>query len=279
MTCYIGEEYDSFFKLIDNDFYLKFTKKQFPEGHKKYKNVLLKKLDSEKLEESFNKEYEFIDITYSIDEYGYRIYPKLNRPTNKNIFCFGCSYTFGHGIPDEHTWPYILAKKLGEDYTPHNYGVPASSIKSMGRRLYQVLNLNPIKPDHVFLFLPDIFRNEYIGNIGDAPIYIDLCLNFHKAFNTLQAIEELRRRKRSDEPNNDIRTLWYAYTSVMNSYTTVTLLPTTVYGTASGNYDGSSQDFYGNSTPAANYYAGQGNLQTIAKWFYWQIEFGFECQK
>ena len=218
MTCYIGEEYDSFFKLIDTDFYLKFTKKQVPDGHKQYKNVLLKKLDSEKLEESFNKEYEFIDITYSIDEYGYRIYPKLNRPTNKNIFCFGCSYTFGHGIPDEHTWPYILAKKLGEDYTPHNYGVPASSIKSMGRRLYQVLNLNPIKPDHVFLFLPDIFRNEYIGNIGDAPIYIDLCLNFHKAFNTLQAIEELRRRKRSDEPNNDIRTLWYAYTSVMNSF-------------------------------------------------------------
>jgi hypothetical protein len=50
----------------------------------------------------------------------------------------------------------------------------------------------------------------------------------------------------------------------MNSFTTVTLLPTTVYGSASGNYDGSSQDFYGNSLPAANYYAGQGNLQTIA---------------
>ena len=49
----------------------------------------------------------------------------------------------------------------------------------------------------------------------------------------------------------------------MNSYTTVTLLPTTVYGSASGNYDGSSQDFYGNSVPAANYYNGQGNLQTI----------------
>jgi hypothetical protein len=50
----------------------------------------------------------------------------------------------------------------------------------------------------------------------------------------------------------------------MNSYTTVTLLPTTEYGTASGNYDGSSQEFTGNSVPAANYYAGQGNLQTIA---------------
>lgn len=50
----------------------------------------------------------------------------------------------------------------------------------------------------------------------------------------------------------------------MTAYTTVTLLASTTYGTASGNYDGSSQDFYGNSTPAANYYAGQGNLQTIA---------------
>lgn len=49
----------------------------------------------------------------------------------------------------------------------------------------------------------------------------------------------------------------------MSYYTTVTLLPATVYGTASGNYDGSSQDFYGNSIPAANYYAGQGNLQTL----------------
>jgi len=49
----------------------------------------------------------------------------------------------------------------------------------------------------------------------------------------------------------------------MNSYTTVTLLPATVNGTPSGNYDGSSMEFYGNSLPAANYYNGQGNLQTI----------------
>jgi hypothetical protein len=160
MSFYQKEEYKSFFELIDNDFYLKFTKKQFPEGNKKYKNISIKKLASEDLREgSFNKEYKSVDITYSFDKYGYRIYPKLNRPTSKNIFCFGCSYTFGHGIPDEHTWPYILAKKLGEDYTPHNYGVSATSFKSMGRRLYQVLNSNPIKPDHIFLFLPTIFTS------------------------------------------------------------------------------------------------------------------------
>lgn len=46
--------------------------------------------------------------------------------------------------------------------------------------------------------------------------------------------------------------------------TTLPLLPTTSYGTPSGNYDGSSAAFNGNSQQAANYYGGLGNLQTIA---------------
>lgn len=49
----------------------------------------------------------------------------------------------------------------------------------------------------------------------------------------------------------------------MTSYNTLTLLSDVVYGTASGNYDGSSQDFYSDAVPAANYYGGQGSLQTI----------------
>lgn len=47
------------------------------------------------------------------------------------------------------------------------------------------------------------------------------------------------------------------------SITTVTLLPTTIYGQASGNYDGSSQDWHGDPGKAANYYRGQGSIQTI----------------
>jgi hypothetical protein len=49
----------------------------------------------------------------------------------------------------------------------------------------------------------------------------------------------------------------------MTAYSTQYLLQDVVYGTASGNYDGSSQDFVGNAVPAANYYGGQGSLQTI----------------
>ena len=46
--------------------------------------------------------------------------------------------------------------------------------------------------------------------------------------------------------------------------TTLPLLPTTTYGTPSGNYDGSSLDFNGDQQQAANYYGGFGGLQTIA---------------
>jgi hypothetical protein len=46
--------------------------------------------------------------------------------------------------------------------------------------------------------------------------------------------------------------------------TTLQLLPTTTYGTPSGNYDGSSQDWAGEDQQAANYYGGFGTLQTVA---------------
>lgn len=49
----------------------------------------------------------------------------------------------------------------------------------------------------------------------------------------------------------------------MTAFTTVTLLEDVVYGQASGNYDGSSLLFYSNAVPAANYYGGNGSVQTI----------------
>ena len=46
--------------------------------------------------------------------------------------------------------------------------------------------------------------------------------------------------------------------------TVLQLLPTTTYGTPSGNYDGSSQDWAGVKQQAADYYGGFGGLQTVA---------------
>lgn len=44
---------------------------------------------------------------------------------------------------------------------------------------------------------------------------------------------------------------------------TQTILDTTVYGEASGNYDGSSQNWYSDAVQAADYYRGRGGLQTV----------------
>ena len=45
--------------------------------------------------------------------------------------------------------------------------------------------------------------------------------------------------------------------------TTQTILATTVYGTPSGNYDGSSQDWFSVARKAADYYRGYGGVQTV----------------
>jgi hypothetical protein len=45
--------------------------------------------------------------------------------------------------------------------------------------------------------------------------------------------------------------------------TTVTVLGTTVNGTPSGNYDGSSLDFVSDAAKSVGYYRGQGSLQTL----------------
>ena len=49
----------------------------------------------------------------------------------------------------------------------------------------------------------------------------------------------------------------------MTVYTNQILVADVVYGVPSGNYDGSSQDWVSNAVPAANYYGGQGAVQTI----------------
>jgi hypothetical protein len=47
------------------------------------------------------------------------------------------------------------------------------------------------------------------------------------------------------------------------SVNTITVLATTVHGTPSGNYDGSSLDFVGDAAKAVGYYRGQGSLETL----------------
>jgi hypothetical protein len=130
-----------------------------------HKNTVVERLRTEK--DVVTPEYKGVKILYTIDENGYRNYPDLNRDSKKKIFCFGCSYTFGYSIPDNHTWPYQLGKMFGEDYDVKNYGMPGSSIGFSARTFYQIINNTRAEdyPEAVFFLFPDPFRTFYISHL------------------------------------------------------------------------------------------------------------------
>jgi len=61
------------------------------------------------------------DVTYFIDKHGRRITPVDKRNRDRFVLFFGCSFTYGEGVPDDQTLPYYVGR-LTAQYTPYNYG-------------------------------------------------------------------------------------------------------------------------------------------------------------
>ena len=78
---------------------------------------------------------------YEYDHFGFRNIPNLvgiKRITPKmwknSFVCIGCSWTFGIGIPGNHTWPVFLQQQIGTRCL--NLGVGAAGIQTT----YRILN-------------------------------------------------------------------------------------------------------------------------------------------
>lgn len=174
--------------------------------------------------EYVNPAYKDVEIVYSFDDYGFRRYPNYKPMSNKKVFCYGCSMTFGFSAPDEHNWTYLLANKLGS-WQVKNYGIPAAGVGQIARTCYQSITMLDKKdyPDVVFVFLPDLFRTEYIGNIGNK--HVNFLINLHLGrYPTLQHLIDGKK-----EFENDIHTFknpdvykkilnYYEYTSGIHSF-------------------------------------------------------------
>lgn len=65
-------------------------------------------------------------FTYTMNDSGYRG-PAF--PDETDIAAFGCSFTFGSGLPDHMLWHKLLSDELGK--TSVNFGVPSASIESI----------------------------------------------------------------------------------------------------------------------------------------------------
>lgn len=113
--------------------------------------------------ENGNKDYKPEDVVYEINEYHFRTSSDTNNLTgDKTIACFGCSNTFGYGLPWGETWPSIIRKNFGNEYIVKNYGFCGASNESIARTIYNYLQFN--KPNVICCFLPDIARMEYYSN-------------------------------------------------------------------------------------------------------------------
>ena len=195
--------------------------KPFSKTYRPYANTTLKYLAGER-KDYINPDYKDIDITYTFDENGYRKYPNYKPTSSKKVFTYGCSMTFGFSQPDEHTWPLLLANKLG-NWQLSNYGTPGIGADEIARICYQsITSLSKEEyPDAVFVYLPDIFRTEYIGNQNKHIEHYAINLVSHK-YPTLQSIKEAVLRETDSFKKSILHKaqLYYEYTNAIDSFLT-----------------------------------------------------------
>jgi len=96
--------------------------------------------------------------TWKLDHFDYVMnhlgFRHEKTPTETDIAAFGCSFTFGTGLPVEMLWHSVLAEKLNMSVT--NYGVAGSSIESIIDMSLIISNHTRIKK--VVFLLPSFSR-------------------------------------------------------------------------------------------------------------------------
>lgn len=118
-------------------------------------------------------------FNYSINQFGFR---EENEPHNIDIAAFGCSFTFGSGLPNHSVWHNILASKLNK--SSYNFGAPAKGIESIVD-IFLIVSKHIQMQSAVFL-MPSYSRKQ----IAKTHPYTDDIVNYvnsdiHFNFNSL----------------------------------------------------------------------------------------------
>lgn len=100
------------------------------------------------------------DVSYLMDERGFKAVPNVGQ-AEVNLYFFGDSYTFGHGVPNEDTFPNIMAARyLTDTVHVYNAAVMGYGFIQMYQRFLAVES--QLKPGDIVIFTPlsrDIERN------------------------------------------------------------------------------------------------------------------------
>lgn len=103
---------------------------------------------------------DWVNLSYRINRHGFRGDELPTEPKPRSIMAFGCSNTFGFGMPEGQIWPTLVGNTL--KMRCYNMGYPAGSLDKAFRLM--MAWIPKIKPKHVFLLEPDGVRYESISH-------------------------------------------------------------------------------------------------------------------
>lgn len=107
---------------------------------------------------------------YDMNKHGFRcdeLETFNTENTELNLLVFGCSYTWGTGLPENETWPVILSKMLSRKYSKKcnviNLSIPGGSYSDIDR----ISNyIDMFKTDFICVLFPPIMRKIFINDDG-----------------------------------------------------------------------------------------------------------------
>lgn len=133
------------------DFFNNFEISKYSPGVYKFIDDTEQEVWSKNKDQSKKHGWTSDNITYTINQYGYR----GKEPGGDAGF--GCSYSFGYGVDDVHTWPYLL--------DVFNGALPGSSNDRIARLAVQYMNT--FKPKNIYIVWSFISRREHVDEAGN----------------------------------------------------------------------------------------------------------------
>lgn len=127
-----------------------------------------------KEEEEYSSEWPHPPFSYKLNEYGFRIDDMQNKV---DIGAFGCSYTFGQGLPTNMLWHNIVAEIRSKSV--YNFGICGASITT----ILDIFNIvtKHIQMKDAFFLLPPYTRNQISKINDDNNLAFLNCIPGHKS--------------------------------------------------------------------------------------------------
>lgn len=112
-------------------------------------------------------------FNYYVNDFGFR---GRNQPIfeDRNISFFGCSFTFGVGLPYEDHYVQMIGEKLKTNVL--NFGIPGAGISRIARIFYLISKFQ--KMDLAVFNMPHFSRLEYPLQYKQHPTIVNIITNY-----------------------------------------------------------------------------------------------------